>query len=123
MLFDSRIETFELDAGIRGCEVPLRGEIDRAIRIYDKLVVVCSTNGLQSVPVQREIERALQQEERHKRSVLFPVRIDDYLFDTWEHYYKPDVVAKVVGDFCGWDKDNAKYVKAFERLLECLQNA
>jgi len=28
---------------------------------------------------------------------------------------------KVVGDFGGWDKDAAKYGKAFERLLKGLQ--
>jgi hypothetical protein len=32
------------------------------------------------------------------------------------------VVAKVVGDF-GWDRDHAKYVKAFEWLIECLKES
>jgi len=48
---------------------------------YDKLVVVCSEHSLESPPVIREIERALQKEDREHKNVLFPIRIDDYLFD------------------------------------------
>ncbi len=95
------------------------GEIDRSIKLYDKLVVVCSENSLKSVPVIREIERALQKEDREKRNVLFPIRIDDYLFDEWKHERKADVVSKVVGDFRGW-KDHDKYSYAFGKLLSAL---
>ena len=77
------------------------GEIDTAIRHYDKLVVICSQHSLQSPPVIREIERALQKEDREHRNVLFPIRIDDYLFDEWDHPRKADVVSKVIGDFRG----------------------
>ena len=77
------------------------GEIDTAIRHYDKLVVICSQHSLESPPVIREIERALQKEDREHRNVLFPIRIDDYLFDEWDHPRKADVVSKVIGDFRG----------------------
>jgi uncharacterized protein YjbI with pentapeptide repeats len=97
------------------------GEIDRTIKMYDKLIVVCSENSLQSGPVIREIERALNREDKEGKNILFPIRIDDYIFDHWEHGRKADVVRKVVGDFSGWDKDAAKYEKAFERLLKGLQ--
>ena len=95
------------------------GEIDQSIHIYDKLVVVCSENSLTSGPVIREIERALQREDQEKREVLFPIRIDDYLFDKWDHPRKADVVAKVVGDFRNW-KDHDSYRKNFDKLLKAL---
>jgi hypothetical protein len=96
---------------------PVWGEIDTAIRHYDKLVVICSKHSLQSPPVIREIERALQKEDREHRNVLFPIRIDDYLFDEWDHPRKADVVSKVAGDF----SDNlATYAKAFHRFLDAL---
>jgi hypothetical protein len=98
---------------------PLWGEIDTAIRHYDKLVVICSDHSLQSPPVVREIERALQKEDRERKNVLFPVRIDDYLFEKWDHPRKADVVSKVVGNFCGCD-DLPSYAKAFNRLLDAL---
>jgi len=88
------------------------GEIDTAIRHYDKLVVICSQHTLQSPPVIREIARALQKEDRERRNVLFPIRIDDYLFDEWEHPRKADVVSKVIGDFRG-SGNLAAYAKVF----------
>ena len=97
------------------------GEIDRSIKIYDKLVVVLSEHSLQSKPVLREIQRSLNREDKEHKNILFPIRIDDYVFAKWEHERKADVVDKVVGDFCGWDKDAAKYDKAFEKLLRGLQ--
>jgi len=100
---------------------PVWGQIDRGIRIYDKLVVVCSENSLQSGPVLREIERALQREDREGTHVLFPIRIDDYIFDHWQHERKADVIAKVVGDFTGWHKDAAKYEASFRKLMKALQ--
>ena len=95
------------------------GEIDSSIRVYDKLVVVCSENSLNSPAVVREIERALQREDQEKKEVLFPIRIDDYLFANWDHPRKADVVAKVVCDFRGW-KDHDKYSKNFDKLLKAL---
>jgi hypothetical protein len=96
------------------------GEIDRGIKLYDKLVVVCSEHSLQSPAVLREIERGLQREDREKKNVLFPIRIDDYIFDKWEHERKADVVKKVVGDFRQW-KDHDAYQESFARLLKDLQ--
>jgi len=98
---------------------PVWGEIDTAIRHYDKLVVICSEHSLQSQPVIREIERALQKEERERKNVLFPIRIDDYLLDVWEHPRKADVVSKVVGDFRGW-RDLVAYSQVFPRFLDAL---
>jgi hypothetical protein len=98
---------------------PLWGEIDTAIRYYDKLVVIYSKHSLQSPPVIREIERALQKEDREHKNVLFPITIDDYLLDKWDHPRKADVVSKVVGDFRGWD-NLASYSKAFARFLDAL---
>ncbi len=97
------------------------GEIDRSIKLYDKLVVICSKKSLNSRPVVREIERALQREDSEGGNILFPVRIDNYLFDEWEHERKADVVAKVVGDFRGWSGSAEKYQAAFERLLAGLK--
>ncbi len=97
------------------------GEIDRGIKVYDKLIVVLSGNSLQSGPVSREIERALNREDAEHKSILFPITLDRYVFDAWEHERKADVLRKVVGDFSGWDKDAVKYEKAFDKLLKGLQ--
>src|SRR5260370_18079392 len=48
------------------------GEIDRAIKIYDNLVVICSADSLQSGPVIREMERSLQRQGSEKYSLSHP---------------------------------------------------
>jgi TIR domain/Pentapeptide repeats (8 copies) len=97
------------------------GEIDRSIRIYDKLVVVCSKNSLHSGPVLREIERALNREDKEGKSILFPITLDDCIFEEWENARKADVLRKVVGDFRGWEKSASKYDAAFKKLLRGLK--
>jgi hypothetical protein len=99
---------------------PVWGEIDRSIKIYDKLVVVCSKHSLQSGPVMREIERSLNREDREGKSILFPIRIDNYIFDEWHHERKDDLLRKVIGDFRKWRNPEA-YQKAFDRLLRDLK--
>jgi len=102
----------------------LMSSIDKAIRFHDKVIVVCSENSLKSPAVIREIERAIQKEDEIRRKgqvgeVLFPIRVDDFIFEKWEHHRKPDVVAKYVGDFRNW-KDPSTYEEEFNRLVEGL---
>lgn len=108
------------------------GEIDQAIRLHDKLVLIASESALKSPAVIREIERALQKEDDLARraaagepvgdtNVLFPVRIDDYLFETWEHERKADVTDKVIADARGWERDPEVYARARDRLIRDLK--
>ncbi|MEX2491251.1 MAG: toll/interleukin-1 receptor domain-containing protein [Nitrospirales bacterium] len=105
---------------------PLMKEIDGAIQIYDKLIVICSEASLKSPAVNREIERALQKEDEHMRQgkdpdVLVPIRLDNYIFDKWEHHRKADVITKMIGDFQKW-KDPVHYKTAFKQFLEDLRS-
>jgi hypothetical protein len=95
-------------------------EIDEAVKLYDKLIVICSERSLQSAPVLREIERALQPEDREAKNIVFPVRIDNYLFEHWDHPRKADVLSKVIGDFRAWSRDD-EYSEALRRILSSLQ--
>lgn len=103
----------------------LMRSIDEAVRLYDKLIIICSEQSLNSPAVIREIERALQKEDELARQgkegeVLFPIRLDDYVFTGWDHHRKADVTAKNVGDFRRW-KDHDSYQKVFARLLRDLK--
>lgn len=116
----------------------LFGEINKAIRVHDKVVLVASRHSLTSPAVNREIERAIQEEDRRSQkkaegrwegvpSVLFPVRLDDYIFEqndgtpVWDHPRRADVVKKMIADAVGWEKDNAKYEKVRDRLIRDLK--
>lgn len=99
---------------------PVWGEIDGSIKDHDKVVVICSQSSLQSVPVNREIERALQREDREKCHILFPLTLDEHLLGIWEHPRKADVLSRVVGDFRDWENESL-YKKSFDRLLQDLK--
>ncbi len=110
------------------------GEIDQAIRDHDKVVLIASESSLISPAVNREIERAIQEEDRRLKDknagkfdgdidVLFPVRVDDYVFDGWQHERKADVVKKVIADARNWDKDPAVYAKVRDKLIKDLKAA
>ena len=100
--------------------------IDDAIRANEKLIVICSENSLNSEPVLKEIQRGLDKEKklkkRHKETnrILFPITIDDYLFDKWEHYLKSDILRIAVGDFRK-RKNKKEYKKALDKIVKDLR--
>jgi TIR domain/Pentapeptide repeats (9 copies) len=103
----------------------LMRSIDEAVRVYNKLIVICSEASLNSPAVIREIERALQKEDDLARrgedsEVLCPIRLDDYIFTGWNHHRKADVLAKNVGDFRQW-KEPELYRKGLHRLIRDLK--
>ena len=59
-----------------------RTRIDESIRIYDKVMVVLSENSIPSGWVEKEVETAFEREQREKKLVLFPIRLDDAVMDT-----------------------------------------
>ena len=71
--------------------------------------------------VAAKLNAPLSREDTEGKSILFPIRIDDYIFDKWDHERKTDVLRKVVGDFSGWETDAAMYDKALNKLLNGLQ--
>lgn len=111
----------------------LWGEIDGAIKVHNKLVLIASESSLKSPAVNREIERALvQEDERLKQKgagnptmdhdVLFPVRLDDFVFKGWEHERKVDVTKKVIADARGWDSNPEVYARVRDKLVRDLKN-
>jgi TIR domain/Pentapeptide repeats (8 copies) len=110
----------------------LWGEIDKMIRSYDKLLLVASKSSLESPAVNREIERAIVEEDKRFKSkktgdarvdidMLFPVAIDDHLFTKWKHERKVDVTKKVIADAKGWQSDPGVYAKVLDKLIRDLQ--
>ncbi len=108
----------------------LWSEIDKTIRTYDKLVLIASKSSLESPAVNREIERAIVQEDERLKSkkkgrldadVLFPIAIDDYLFTKWKHERKVDVTKKVIADGKGWEADAGVYARVLDKLIRDLK--
>lgn len=103
-------------------------QIDQAIRLYDKLLVVLSENSMASEWVKTEIYHARQQEVDENRRKLFPISLVG--FDTirqWRAFdadIGKDMAREVreyfIPDFSQW-KDHDTYQKAFHRLLRALR--
>jgi uncharacterized protein YjbI with pentapeptide repeats len=98
----------------------IREAIDEAIHIYDKLMVVLSTNSIDSAWVRREVKAALEKEKGQNRTVLFPIRLDDAVMDSTEQWADDIRRTRHIGDFTKW-KQHDDYQKAFDRLLRDLQ--
>jgi hypothetical protein len=112
---------------IKGGE-KLYPQIDQAIRLHDKLLLILSEHSMHSEWVMTEIRRARQAELRDQRRKLFPIRLVDWeTIRDWECFDADtgkDLAVEVreyfVPDFSCW-KEHDSYQEAFERLLRDLK--
>lgn len=94
--------------------------IDKAIRVHEKLLLIFSDNSITSAWVKKEAKEAMATEEdKGKKDVLFPIRLDDSIMDTTEQWCSDVKRERHIGDFRNW-KDHDAYQKSFERLLRDL---
>lgn len=94
--------------------------IDREIRVYDKLLLIFSEHSIGSDWVETEVHAALEKERQSKRTVLFPIRLDDAVMETSQAWAAKVRRERHITDFCGW-KNHDTYQKQFARLLRDLQ--
>ncbi len=97
-----------------------RMEIDQAIRLYDKLMVVLSDNSIASDWVESEVEAAFEKEREQGKTVLFPLRLDDAVMETNEAWAAEIRRTRHIGNFTNWN-DHDAYQAALKKLLEDLQ--
>jgi TIR domain len=76
-------------------------EIDTAIRIRKKVVLVLSENSIKSVWVEDEVTTAHEEERKRGTTVLFPIRLDDAVVETKEAW-AAKLRARHIGDFSQW---------------------
>jgi TIR domain/Pentapeptide repeats (8 copies) len=103
-------------------------QIDEAIRIYDKLLLVLSRASMASDWALHEVRRAVEREKREARRVLFPIGFAPRKAVKAWSAFDSDLgkdLAKVVREyhipyFSKW-KDHDSFEAAFGRLLEDLK--
>jgi hypothetical protein len=98
----------------------LRPVFDEAIRMHDKLMVLLSENSVSSPWVEKEVETAFEKERQQKRTVLFPIRLDEAVMNTDQAWAADIRRTRHIGDFRDW-KNHDSYKKAFGRLLRDLK--
>ena len=106
----------------------LHEQIETAIRVYDKLLIVLSEASLQSEWVKTELRKAFKAEQREGERKLFPVRLVDMeTIKAWECFDADsgkDLAVELreyfIPDFSNW-KEHDSFETAFARLLKDLR--
>jgi hypothetical protein len=107
----------------------LHEQIDEAIRIYDKLLLVLSPSSMNSEWVKTEIRKARKAELKEKRRKLFPIRLVDFeTIRDWECVdgdngkdMGVEVREYFIPDFRNW-KDHDSFEASFSLLMNDLKS-
>jgi hypothetical protein len=134
--FAERLHSRMRDKGLRVWFAPedIRGgerlheQIDEAIRVHDKLLLVLSVESMGSEWVRDEIRKARRAEVKEGRRKLFPIRLVGFeAIREWECFDAEsgkDLAVEIreyfIPDFTGW-KDHDAFEAAFARLIEDLK--
>jgi hypothetical protein len=105
----------------------LHEQIDEAIRLYDKLLLILSPDSMESEWVKTEISKARKREVKEGKRVLFPIRLCPFeLLRDWECFDADtgkdsarEIREYFIPDFSNW-KDHDSYMLAFDKLLDDL---
>jgi len=135
--FAARLHADLQDNGVRCWFAPhnvqggkkLHEQIDEAIRMYDRLLLILSDHSMNSEWVWTEIAKARKRERAEKRRMLFPVRLVDFnTLRDWECFdgdVGKDSAREIrefyIPDFSNW-KDHDSYQREFEKLLRDLKS-
>jgi hypothetical protein len=107
----------------------LHEQIDEAIRLHDKLLLILSEHSMASEWVKTELAKARRRELKDGTRVLFPVRLVPFeALHGWECFDADtgkdsarEIREYFIPDFSNW-KDHDSYQKAFQRLVADLKN-
>ena len=105
-------------------------QIDQAIRLHERLLLILSPDSINSEWVKTEIKKARNREIKEKRRVLFPIGLISFEeLKEWE-YPDPDTGMDIaleirgyyIPDFTKWKEDHDLYQNEFDKLLKSLQS-
>jgi TIR domain/Pentapeptide repeats (8 copies) len=135
-VFAERLYTDLQAAGVRCWFAPhdikggrkIHEQIDEAIRVYDKLLLILSSDSMNSAWVRTEISNARAREVNQNRQVLFPISLVPFSqIQSWNLFDADtgtdsarEIRQYFIPDFSEW-KHHDSYKRVFERLLRDLQ--
>jgi uncharacterized protein YjbI with pentapeptide repeats len=127
-LRDAHIRVWFASEDIKGGE-KIHEQIEHAIQIHDRLLIILSEHSLQSEWVMTEIRNARKVEMYEQRRKLFPIRLVDMeTIKAWKCFDTDsgkDLAVEVreyfIPDFSNWKNPNT-FEKALDRLLKDLRS-
>ena len=102
-------------------------QVDRGIRLWDKVLLCASEASLTSWWVENEIDTAFDKEQKlfkergERHLAVIPLNLDGFIFDGWKNGRKTVVTSRLAADFTNWESDNAKFEEQFELLVKALR--
>lgn len=103
-------------------------EIDRNIRLWDKVLLCCSKNSLTSWWVENEIQIAFDKEQKLWKErgvetlVLVPLDLDGFLFrKEWQSGMATQIRSRLAANFTAWENDHYNFEKQVELLVRSLR--
>lgn len=124
---DRNLRVWFANEDLKGGQL-LDDQIEQAIRVHDKLILVLSEESIRSKWVMTEIRKTRKAELASNRRKFFPIRIVDMsVIDNWE-CIDPDsgqdladeVRRYFIPDFTHW-KDHDSFEREFTKLLNALK--
>jgi hypothetical protein len=124
---DEKLRVWFAPEEMRGGQ-KLYEQIERAIQLHDRLLVVLSESSMESEWVMNEIQRAREMEIKEGRRKLFPISIVEFeKVKAWRRFdadtgkdLAKEVREYFIPDFSDW-KEHDAFEKAFGRLLRDLR--
>ena len=92
------------------------------IRMRDKILLILSEDSIPSDWVEDEVNAALTEENKRKKPIFLPIRVDSAVLDSdlaWAEYINK---TRNICDFSNW-KDHDAYHQALENLLDDIRIA